>query len=103
MGMPIGVIGPSLLIGACLGGALGQVGATFFPEFASDQTLYIVIGMAAAMGVVLNAPLAAILAVLELTQTISVAMPALLAIVAANLTNTGIFRQRSAHQTVLSR
>ena len=101
MGMPIGVIGPSLLIGACLGGALGQVGATFFPEFASDQTLYIVIGMAAAMGVVLNAPLAAILAVLELTQTISVAMPALLAIVAANLTNTGIFRQRSAHQTVL--
>ena len=101
MGMPIGVIGPSLLIGACLGGALGQVGVVFFPQLASDQTLYIVIGMAAAMGVVLNAPLAAILAVLELTQTISVAMPALLAIVAANLTNTGIFRQRSAHQTIL--
>ena len=29
-------------------------------------------------------------------------MPALLAIVAATLTNTGVFRQRSAHQTVLN-
>ncbi len=71
------------------------------PELASNQTLYIVIGMAAAMGAVLNAPLAAILAVIELTQTVGIAMPALLAIVAANLTNTGIFRQRSAHQAVL--
>jgi hypothetical protein len=57
--------------------------------------------MAAAMGAMLSAPLAAILAVIELTQTVSVVMPALLAVVAANLTNTGVFRQRSAHQTVL--
>ena len=39
----------------------------------------------------LNAPLAAIL-VVELTNTVSIAMPALLlAIVAASLTNTGLF------------
>ncbi len=101
VGMPIGVIGPSLIIGACVGGILGLLGEIVIPGVASDYTLYIVIGMAAAMGAILNAPLAAILAVIELTQSVSVAMPALLAIVAATLTNTGIFRQRSAHQTVL--
>jgi CIC family chloride channel protein len=92
VGMPIGLIGPNLLIGAC---------SWIQPELASDPTVYIVIGMAAAMGTVLNAPLAAILAVVELTHTVSIAMPAMLAIVAATLTHTGIFRQRSAHQTVL--
>ncbi|MBN7799117.1 chloride channel protein [Parahaliea mediterranea] len=101
VGMPIGLIGPNLLIGACLGGVLGLVGQGYAPELASEITLYIALGMAACMGAVLNAPLAAILAVIELTQSASVAMPALLAIIAANLTNNGVFRQRAAHQTVL--
>ena len=101
VGMPLGLIGPNLLIGACIGGALGIVGTMIQPELASDPTLYIVIGMGAAMGAVLNAPLAAILAVIELTQSIGISMAAMLAIVAANLTNTGLFHQRSAHQTML--
>lgn len=101
MGMPIGLIGPNLLIGACIGGSLGLLGQAAAPELASDPTLYSVIGMAACMGAVLGAPLAAILAVIELTQTVSIAMPALLAIVAANLTASGVFHQRPAHRAVL--
>jgi CIC family chloride channel protein len=101
LGMPLGLIGPNLLIGACIGGALGFAGGMIQPELASDPTLYIVLGMGAAMGAVLNAPLAAILAVIELTYSISISGAAMLAIVAATLTNTGIFHQRSAHQTVL--
>jgi len=101
VGMPVGLIGPNLLIGACIGGALGFLGQSVMPEFASDPSLYIVIGMAAAMAAVLNAPLAAILAVVELTHTVSIAMPAMLAIVAATLTNTGAFHQRSAHRSIL--
>ncbi|MFT4519598.1 MAG: CIC family chloride channel protein [Halioglobus sp.] len=101
VGMPLGLIGPSLLIGACIGGLLGILGATVQPDLASDQMLYIVIGMGAAMAAVLNAPLAAILAVVELTGTINISMAAMLAIIAATLTNTGVFRQRAAHQTVL--
>lgn len=100
-GLPVGLIGPALLIGACIGGALGSMAHILQPELASDIPLYIAIGMAATMAAVLNAPLAAILAVIELTQTINIAMPALLAIVAANLTNTSIFRQRSAYEVVL--
>ncbi len=101
VGMPIGLIGPNLLIGACIGGTMGLVGQIFSPELASDHALYIALGMTACMGTVLNAPLAAILAVIELTQSTSAAMPALLVVIVADLTNSGIFRQRSAHQTVL--
>ena len=83
VGMPIGLIGPNLLIGACIGGAMGIAGGWIQPELASDPTVYIVIGMAAAMGTVLNAPLAAILAVVELTHTVSIAMPAMLVLAVA--------------------
>ena len=100
-GLPIGIIGPNLLIGGCIGGALGLLGAQLMPELASDPTLYIVIGMGAAMAAAMNAPLAAILAVIELTHSISIGMPAMLAIVAATLTSSGVFRQRSVHQTML--
>ncbi len=100
-GMPVGIIGPNLLIGACIGGALGHIGQQLMPELASHPNLYILIGMGAAMGAVMNAPLAAILAVIELTHSITVSMPAMLAIVAANLTCNGVFRQRALHQTLL--
>jgi H+/Cl- antiporter ClcA len=102
VGMPIGVIGPNLLIGACLGGAMGVAGGQIAPELASHPTLYIVVGMAATMAAAVNAPLAAILAVIELTHSISIGLPALVAIVAATLINNSAFRQRSVHQAVLS-
>jgi len=100
-GLPVGLIGPSLLIGACIGGAVGNAAQLFQPGLASDLPLYIAIGMAAVMAATLNAPLAAMLAVIELTHSIDIAMPAMLAIVAACLTNTGIFQQRSAYAQIL--
>ena len=101
LGLPVGLIGPNLLIGACLGGALGLISARLGLSLDSDPVMYVVIGMGAAMGAVLNAPLAAILAVIEMTHTVSIGLPAMLAIITATLTNTVMFRQRSAHQTVL--
>jgi H+/Cl- antiporter ClcA len=101
MGLPVGLIGPNLLIGACIGAALAIIFNHVGPGLESDPVLYVVIGMGATMGAVLNAPLAAILAVIELTHTVSIGMPAMLAIIVATLTNTVVFRQRSAHQTVL--
>lgn len=100
-GMPVGLIGPNLLIGACIGAFLGTMGQGVLSVETSNITLYATIGMAASMGAVLAAPLAASIAVIELTQSTSVAMPALLAIIAAHLTNLIGFRQRSAHQSVL--
>ena len=101
VGMPVGLIGPNLLIGACIGGVLSLSGMALNPQWVSDPTLYVVIGMGAAMGAVLNAPLAAVLAIIEMTQSLSISVAAMLAIVTATLTNSSLFKQRSAHQTAL--
>lgn len=101
LGLPIGLIGPSLLIGACVGGLLGHLGGSLVPQLSSDPALYVTIGMAACMATVVGAPLAASLAVVELTQTTAIAVPALLAIVVANLTNVALFRQRSVQESIM--
>jgi len=101
MGMPVGLIGPSLLIGACLGGALGAWGQEILPELASDPVFYVLLGMVATMGALLNAPLAALLAIVEITRSVDIIYPAMLAIVIAAITYSEIFKQKSAHQTVL--
>lgn len=101
LGVPVGIIGPNLLIGACLGGLLGHLGGSLVPHLSSDPALYVTIGMAASMATVVGAPLAASLAVVELTQTTAIAVPALLAIVVANLTNVALFRQRSVHESLM--
>jgi H+/Cl- antiporter ClcA len=101
LGLPVGVIGPSLLIGGCVGGLLGMGGSLILPEYASDFTVYVLIGMGAGMAAMLNAPLAALLAVVELTGNVSLVFPTMLAIVAATLTSTVGLRSRSSLQTVL--
>ncbi len=102
LGMPIGLIGPNLLIGACIGSALGSLGAELFPELAFNHSFYVLLGMGAMMGAVLNAPLAALMALLELSNNSAMIFPGMLAITIATLTHSEIFKQRSAHQTILT-
>lgn len=101
LGMPIGLIGPCLLIGACMGGVMAALGSTMFPELATDGSFYVMLGMGAMMGAVLNAPLAALMTLLELTQNSTIIFPGMLAITIASITNSEVFKQRSAHQTVI--
>lgn len=103
LGMPIGMIGPSLVFGACIGGVFAVISPSLLIEYGPQPLLYVVIGMAASMGALLGAPLAAILAVVEMTQTVTIVMPAMLAIIAATLINKELFRQDSAHQMALRR
>ena len=83
MGIPGGIIGPQLLIGACIGGFIGIVGNGLFPDSIHNNGIYVLLGMAAMMGAVLNAPLAALMAVLELTYSPGVIFPSMLIIVVA--------------------
>ena len=94
-GLPVGVIGPVLVMGALLGGLLGGVGQALAPNHASESGLYVMLGMAAMMAAVLQAPLAALTAVLELTANPSVILPAMLIIVVAMLTVSHLFKRRS--------
>lgn len=84
-GITGGVIGPVMVIGACLGAVIGQLGANFSPIGSTNTELYALLGATAMMAAVLNAPLAALLAVLELSQTPDIIFPAMLMIVVACL------------------
>ncbi len=95
LGLPGGLIGPSLVIGASAGGALGLAIQLLFPELVTDPAFYAVIGMAAMMGATLQAPLAALIAIIELTSDPHLILPGMLAVITAGLTCSEIFRQPS--------
>ena len=101
LGLPVGLIGPNLLIGACLGAAMGALGALAMPDLASQPALYVLLGMCSTMAAVLNAPLAGLLAIVELSRNVDIIYPAMLAIITATLTIQVLYRQQAAPQMVL--
>ena len=101
MGLPAGLIGPTFVIGACLGGILGLFAQPIFPELSSSPGMYALIGMAAMMGATLQAPLAALTAVFELTSNPNIILPGMLAIVTAELTASQLFGQRSIYTMLM--
>ncbi|MEH6627189.1 MAG: chloride channel protein [Motiliproteus sp.] len=101
LGMPMGLIGPCLFIGAGAGASLGIIGAMLADIPVSDIGFYAMLGMGAMMAAVLQAPLAALMAVLELTHNPNVIFPAMVAIVTASLTCRHFFPDGSVFQAVL--
>ncbi|AQT60545.1 chloride channel protein [Cellvibrio sp. PSBB023] len=101
MGMPGGVVGPLLFIGACVGGAVGSAAQLLMPGSASAIGFYVILGMGAMMGATLNAPLAAMMAILELTYNPNIIFPSMLVVIAACLTTRWVFRCDGLFQHVL--
>ncbi len=95
LGLPGGLIGPTLIIGALTGSIVGLVIQSIYPEMAISPGLYAMIGMGAMMGATLQAPLAALIAIFELTMNPLIILPGLLAIVAASLTCSELLKQPS--------
>lgn len=85
LGVPGGLIGPLYGIGALVGAILALVSSALFPSIAPYVGLYTVIGMTAMMGVCLSAPLAALVALLELTNDASIILPAMFVTIPAFL------------------
>ncbi|MEM1229539.1 MAG: chloride channel protein [Pseudomonadota bacterium] len=102
LGMPVGLIGPTLVIGACVGGLLAQLGHRFDPAIMSSDGFYVMLGMSAMMAAVLQAPLAALVSVLELTANPNVILPAMLIIVVATMTTSELFGSRGVFLRTLS-
>ncbi|WP_455212842.1 chloride channel protein [Kaarinaea lacus] len=93
-GLPGGFIGPLFVIGAAGGGMMGAVAQWIFGADASSAGFYAMIGMGAMMGATLQAPLAALMALLELTVNTHIIMPGMLAIVTAGITSSLLFNKR---------
>ena len=94
LGLPIGLIGPALVIGGCAGGAIGAIGQAADQD-ASILAFYVMLGMAAMMAAVLRAPLAALMAVVEMTLNANLILPAMLIIAVAMLTTNEVFKHQS--------
>ena len=101
LGLPVGLIGPTFVIGAGVGGMMGIVGNYFEPLQATSEGFYVMLGMAAMMAAVLQAPLAALMAVLELTANPNLILPAMLIIVVATLVTNVVFGQKSVFLSTL--
>jgi CIC family chloride channel protein len=100
MGLPGGVIGPALVVGAMAGGLFGEIWAAMLPED-SNITLYVLLGMAGMMAATLEAPLAALMTLLELTFEANIIFPGMLVVVISSLITSQVFRQKGIFQTLL--
>ncbi|GAA5176778.1 MULTISPECIES: chloride channel protein [Halomonadaceae] len=89
-GVSVSIIGPILVVGAAAGALCGMLGGWLWPQVASDATFYAMLGMAAMMGAVLQAPLAALMALLELTHNPNIILPGMLSVAVAMLTSRQI-------------
>ncbi|WP_344958009.1 chloride channel protein [Zobellella aerophila] len=96
LGVPGGQIAPNLMLGVCAGGVAGAV-----VPGASEPGLYALLGMAAMMGAVLHAPLAALATVLELSLSAEAMFPAMVVVLSANLVCQHGFRLPSLLLTLL--
>ncbi|GIU22537.1 chloride channel protein [Shewanella schlegeliana] len=95
LGIPGGLIGPLYGIGALLGTILALVSALMFPSIAPYIGLYTIIGMTGMMGVCLSAPLAALVALIELTNNASIILPSMFVVIPAFLIAHQGFKTKS--------
>ncbi|MCO1333428.1 chloride channel protein [Microbulbifer sp. OS29] len=101
LGIPGGVIGPSLIIGACIGGIAGGLANAWLGAHTASPGFYAMVGMAAMMAAMLNAPLAALLAILELTYNPHILFPGMMMIVVATLVSRQLFSTIGLYQETL--
>lgn len=100
MGIPAGLIGPTLFIGAAAGGVIGLVLGTFSSGYAGPA-FYTTLGMAAMMAATLQAPLAALIYLLELTANPAIILPGMTAVIIASLVTRVVFGKSSIYRHLM--
>jgi len=101
MGLPGGLIGPSMVLGAMVGGSVGLTVSTLFPGEIASHGLYAMLGMGAMMGATLQAPLAALMALLELTANPNILLPAMLTVIISGLISKELVGGKSIYLILL--
>ncbi|MBS61446.1 chloride channel protein [Salinisphaera sp.] len=101
--IPGGVILPTFVIGSALGSALGTFGAMLLPGDATDAGLYALLGIGAMMGAVLQAPLSALVVILELSGQTGLVLPGMLVVIAALVVSRRISVSESLFRLLLRR
>jgi CIC family chloride channel protein len=72
-----GVFGPSMVIGGCVGGAVGLVLHQWFPDVVQQPAAFVVVGMAGFFAGVANTPISTLVMVSEITGSYSLLLPSM--------------------------
>ena len=75
-----GIFGPGIVIGAFLGAGVWRVFDPVFPSMGHDPAPYVIVGMMSCFGGISRAPLAVMLMVAEMTGSLSIITPAMIAV-----------------------
>jgi len=70
-----GIFGPSLFLGAMLGGAIGTVAHNFLPEYVATPGAYALVGMGTAFAGIVRAPMTSVVMIFEITRDYAVIVP----------------------------
>jgi CIC family chloride channel protein len=70
-----GIFGPSLFIGAMMGGSVGAVAHAWFPHQTAGPGAYALIGMGTAFAGIVRTPLTSVIMVFEMTRDYSIIVP----------------------------
>jgi CIC family chloride channel protein len=70
-----GIFGPSLFIGAMLGGTVGSVAHRLLPTFTATPGAYALVGMGTAFAGIVRAPMTSVLMIFETTRDYTVIVP----------------------------
>lgn len=100
LGIPAGLIGPTLFIGAAAGSAIAMLAAHLSPDIANPG-YYALLGMAAMMAATLQAPLAALIYLLELSASQAIILPGMAAVITASLISQVVFKKSSIYRHLM--
>jgi chloride channel protein, CIC family len=70
-----GIFGPSLFLGAMLGGVVGNVANHFFPHTVGTPGAYALVGMGTAFAGIVRAPMTSVMMIFEITRDYAVIVP----------------------------
>ena len=99
--LPGGLIGPSLILGGAVGGLTELLVSDWYPFYRGSAGFYAMIGMVAMMGAVLRAPLASLVALMELTGNVNIILPGMIVVITAEIATRGLVGDMSAFTAML--
>ena len=74
-----GIFGPSLFIGAMLGGSVGQIAHSLFPDHTGNAGAYALVGMGAAFAGIVRTPMTSVIMIFEVTRDYTIIVPLMIA------------------------
>lgn len=74
-----GIFGPSLFLGAMMGGSIGGLAHSWFPDYTGGAGAYALVGMGAAFAGIVRVPFTSVVMVFELTRDYTIIVPLMIA------------------------